>query len=357
VDIELVTDAARLRDYVDGWEALADATSSPRAGGGLVAAWAEHMMDPDAELRVWIATEGSRVLGVLPFVAEPMPRGRVRLVAPSTNLIYGIVPIAHPDRAAEVVPAVVDECARQGESVNMATLYWLPEGSPWTAAFRDRLDGPEWFIATASYISPATTIANGVHAWLDERSSKFRKEVRRRARRYEEEGFRRATTEDPAEIARRLPRLREFYLATEHWEQGEGYQFDDSMLRSLETAMAYCPHGRFAFSVVERDDLLIGAQLVLRAGRTMSCWMTGYDPEWSRFSPGIAAKLEAFDAGARAGIMLADLGVGDESYKDDLHDAGSAVPLETLTWCRPRLARMMTLESFSAHGAAAGLET
>jgi CelD/BcsL family acetyltransferase involved in cellulose biosynthesis len=346
VEIALVTEAARLRDYVEGWEALADARSMPRAGGGLVTAWAEHMMDPDAELRVWIATEGPHVLGVLPFVAEPMPRG-VRLVAPSTNLIYGVVPIAEPDREAEIVGQLVDEFARHADGVQMATLYWLPAGSPWSAAFVERFEGPDWVIAATSYVSHATTIGNGVEAWLDERSKGFRKKVHRRSRRYEEEGFRRETIEDPTEIARRLPRLRQFYLGTEHWAKGEGYQFDESMVRTIETAMAYCPQGRFALSVVERDDLLIGVELALRAGDTMSTWLTGYDAEWSRFSPGTAARLEAFDAGARSGIMLADLGVGDEAYKSDLHDGNSGLQLETVVWCRPRLARMMMLQGLS----------
>ena len=158
----MVTEAARLRDYVEGWEALADARSTPRAGGGLVTAWAEHMMDPDAELRVWIATEGPRLLGVLPFVAEPMPRG-VRLVAPSTNLIYGVVPIAELDREAEIARRLVEEFARDADGVQMATLYWLPAGSPWSAAFAEMLEGPDWVIAAAtSYVSPATTIGNGV---------------------------------------------------------------------------------------------------------------------------------------------------------------------------------------------------
>jgi CelD/BcsL family acetyltransferase involved in cellulose biosynthesis len=358
VKIHLVTEASRLRDFVDEWETLADATSSPRSGGGFVTAWAEHMMDPDAELRVWIATEGQRVLGVLPFVAEPMPRGRVRLVTPSTNLMYGTVPIAHPDRAAEVVPALVDEFAREADPVNMATLYLLPEGSPWSAAFRDRLDGAEWVIAAApSYASTAISIANGVQAWLDERSTEFRRTVRRRARRYEEEGFRRVTHEDPAEIVPRLPRLREFYLATQQkWAQGEGYRFDDSMLRTLDTAMMCCPRGRVALSVVERDDLLIGAQLVLRAGSTLSCWITGYDSAWSRFGPGIAALLEAFDAGARSGITLADLGEGDERYKNDLHDGASAVRLESVTWCRKRLAGMLSAEPPSPSSATSGAD-
>jgi CelD/BcsL family acetyltransferase involved in cellulose biosynthesis len=359
VKIHLVTEASRLRDFVDEWEALADATSSPRSGGGFVTAWAEHMMDPDTELRVWIATEGQRVLGVLPFVAEPMPRGRVRLVAPSTNLMYGTVPIAHPERAAEVVQALVDEFVQQTDLVNIATLEWLPEGSPWTATFRDRLDGPEWVVAaTRNYVSSATTIGNGVQAWLNERSTEFRRTVRRRARRYEEEGFRRITTEDPVEIVRRLPRLREFYVSTQQkWAQGEGYRFDDSMIRTLETAIAYCPRGRVALSVVERDDLLIGAQLALRAGRTMSCWIIGHDAAWSRFGPGIAALVEAFDAGARCGITLADFGGGDEPYKNDLHGGDSAVPMQSVTWCRPRLARMLSLESPSPSSATSRADT
>ena len=146
--------------------------------------------------------------------------------------------------------------------------------------------------------------------------------------------------------------LREFYLAKQRtWAQGEGYEFDDAMLRTIENAMAYCPRGRFALSVVERDDMLIGAQLALRAGSTLSCWIIGYDAAWSRFGPGIAAVVEAFDSGARSGIMLADLGVGDETYKNDLHDGDSVVPLESVTWCRPRLARMLSPESPSAPGA------
>ncbi len=32
------------------------------------------MMDPDAELRIWIALDGSDVVGVLPFATEKMAR-------------------------------------------------------------------------------------------------------------------------------------------------------------------------------------------------------------------------------------------------------------------------------------------
>ena len=42
--IELVTDVDQLQHYVGGWDALADRALLPRTGGGIVAAWARHMM-------------------------------------------------------------------------------------------------------------------------------------------------------------------------------------------------------------------------------------------------------------------------------------------------------------------------
>ncbi len=342
MDIELVSDVAQLQDYVSGWEALADRVSQPRAGGAIVAGWARHMMDADSELRIWIALEGSEVVGVLPFVAEKMARKRWRLLPPATDMMYGTVPIADPDRADQVAAAMTDEFAAQAELVDMASIFWLPEGSPWTAAFASRLAGPDW-VATGSsrYSSYYTDIAEGIDAWLAQRDGDFRREVRRRARRGAEQGFRIFTTVDPAEIVRRLPRLQTFYLRRKAERGGEGYRFDDDMSRAIEDALELSTPGRFGLSVLERDDLIIGMQFVLRAGTRMSSWMTGYDPEpeWSRLGTGIATLLEALDSGARAGCEIVDLGVGDEPYKETFQDA--TFPLESVTWCRPRLARLL----------------
>ena len=63
-----------------------------------MASWAKHMMSAESELRIWVANDGPEVIGVLPFVAEPMARGRMRLLPPTTNMMYGAVPIARPDR-------------------------------------------------------------------------------------------------------------------------------------------------------------------------------------------------------------------------------------------------------------------
>ena len=154
-------------------------------------AWARHMMSPELELRVWIATDGSEVVGVLPFVAETMARGRLRLLPPNTDLMFGTVPIVDLDRATEVIEAIAEDFAAQAQSVDLASIFWLPEGSPWAAALGSRLADPEWVTMTVTgYSSYYTSIAEGIDAWLAQRSTEFRRTLRRRARRCEEQGFR-----------------------------------------------------------------------------------------------------------------------------------------------------------------------
>jgi len=341
VHVELVTDVGRLQHYIQSWDALADRASRPRCGGAIVAAWARHMMSPGSELRIWIATDGSEVVGTLPFVAETLPRGRLRLIPPATDMMYGIVPIEHPDRTREVVEAVADDFAARSEPVDQASIFWLPEGSPWTAALGSRLAGSDWVTTgMMRYNTNYASIADGFDVWLGQRNRVFSQGVGRRARRAKEQGFRIFTTEDPAQIMERLPHLQSFYRRSQQERGGDGYRFDDDMIGAIGTILA---PGRFALSVLERDDLVIGMSLALRAGTTMSCWIVGYDPEWSQLGPGVAALLESVAAGARAGCKIVNLGLGDHHYLRDFQDA--TFPLESVTWCRPRLARLLGLGS------------
>ena len=340
MEIELITHVDQLEPYVSGWEALADRVSQPRASGAIVAAWARHMMSPESELRVWVATEGPEVVGVLPFVTEPMARGRVRLIPPATNMMYGAVPLARADSAREIADAVVDDFAFHSEMVDLASIFWLPGGSPWAAAFQDRLGGPEWVsTGRTHYSSCSTRIAEGIEVWLDQRNRKFRKEVRRQARRSEEQGFRFFTAVKPAEIKEWLPHLQSLYLQRRQDRGGEGYEFDERMISAIGTALDLSVPGHLALSILERAGLVIGATMATRAGTEMSCWLVGFDREWSPLGPGVAVLVGSLAAGARAGCEIGDLGVGDEPYKDDFLD--EARPLESVTWCRPRLARLL----------------
>jgi CelD/BcsL family acetyltransferase involved in cellulose biosynthesis len=344
VQIELVTEVDRLDPYLDGWEALAESALSPRSGGGVVAAWARHMMNPESELRIWFAMDGPEVIGVLPFVAETMARGKIRLAPPATDMMFGVVPLARPDRSSDVADAVADDFARRADTLNLAEMYWLPAGSPWMAALRDRMAEPEWVsTGLTHYSSYCAEFTSGFDEWFARRKGEFRRTVGRRARRTQEQGFRTFTTVDSGEIAERLARLQPLYKERMKLRGDAGYRFDESMVAAIGAALDLSPPGRFRLSVVEREDVLIGASLAVRAGTRMSAWLTGYDPEWSRLGPGITALLEELEAAAGSGCTFVDLGVGDQSYKDDFHDESATLALESVTWCRPRLARLLEM--------------
>jgi CelD/BcsL family acetyltransferase involved in cellulose biosynthesis len=346
VDIELVTDVDRLQHFVEGWETLADTAMQPRSGGGVVAAWAKHMMGPDAGLQIWVATEGSEVIGVLPFVAETMAGARLRLTPPATDMMYGIVPIAHPDRAYEVAEAIAADVAARAGTLNVAAIYWLPSGSPWTPALQSRFAEPEWATAALlEYSSYCADLTPGFDEWFAQRAGEFRRTVGRRARRSREQGFQIHTTVDATEIMERLPRLQPLYQWRKEKRGGAGYRFDATMIAAIGTALELSSPDRFRLSVIEREDVVIGASFGVRAGGRMSAWLTGFDPNWSRLGPGITALLAALEAAAGAGCSVIDLGVGDQSYKDDFCDDHATLPLQSLTWCRPRLVRLLQLET------------
>ena len=298
------------------------------------------MMAPDVQLRVWVATDGADVIGVLPLVAETMGRGRERLLPATTDLMFGTVPIARPGRELDVVDAIADDVARRAESVNVVSVFWLPEGSPWGAALGGTLAEPAWVTMDATqYGSSYTLIAKGLDAWLDERERDFRREYRRRARRSVDEGFRLFTAEDPGDITARLPQLQKLYQGRLGARGGAGYRFDDDMVAAIGAALERSAPGRFALSVLERDDLVIGATLARRAGHAVTCWIVGHDHVWSRLGPGLATLLETLDAAARAGCEIGDLGVGDQPYKEAFVDG--VFRLESVSWCRPRFARLL----------------
>ena len=157
-------------------------------------------------------------------------------------MLIGILPIAEPDRTEEVIAAIAEDFTARADVVDMASIFWLPEASPWVTAFGDRLVGPDW-VGTASsrYSSYYSDIGGGTNAWLALRDGDFRREVRRRARRGAEQGFQMTTLINASEISPRLRQLQTFYLRRKAERGGEGYRFDDDMSRAIEDALELSP--------------------------------------------------------------------------------------------------------------------
>lgn len=339
LEVELVTSPARLCDFYDGWEALADASGEPRSGASLVAAWSEHMRGEEQKLQVWVATQDDQVVGVLAMVAERLANGKTALGPPATNLVRGVVPLVRPERSAEVAFAIVARLAGSLGDVHLLRVDWLAEGSVWPDAFSAYfVDEGLVPVHVPPYQALYISTDDGVPGWLGRHRAQFRGEVRRRARRAEEAGYHFVTFSEPEAVLARLPSLQALYAHRAEGRDG-GYQFDARMVAAITQAVKRARPGRFRLTSLEGNEKTIGIALSICSGPVASGWLTGFDPSSSQFGPGIGSIIAEIDACQADGQRTLDLGVGDERYKRPLAD-GSRFLVSCL-WARPRLARLM----------------
>lgn len=323
MQIEFVSDPVRLNDFAAGWDALADDLNQPRARGSIITAWARHIMDPTRSSASDWQQKAHRRSVCRRVAAESLPRERERLLPPGAGFIYGITPIARPDREREIAVALVGELATTSNRDDVVGIDAMPPHSPWAEAITHSLNGPEWVALDPVHHNLSyTDLEGGMEGWLDRRQSKFKKNLRRRARIQEAEGFGLRCTAEPEEINTRLPALQTLYTERQRLRGAHGIDSMCRLVAAIEEALDLSLPGRIRMTAIERDDTVKAIRLELRAGHRTSGWMTGFDAASGRLGPGKAALAGAIAASAESGDRIFDLGGGDELYKSDFVDGG-----------------------------------
>ncbi|ESQ80309.1 GNAT family N-acetyltransferase [Asticcacaulis sp. YBE204] len=67
--------------------------------------------------------------------------------------------------------------------------------------------------------------------------------------------------------------------------------------------------------VYRHDGKVIAAEIALRSDDSLHLWFPAYEPDYSRYGPGILLSLDILKAAAQDGITRVDFGCGDEVYK------------------------------------------
>ncbi|MFF3325454.1 GNAT family N-acetyltransferase [Streptomyces sp. NPDC002889] len=88
------------------------------------------------------------------------------------------------------------------------------------------------------------------------------------------------------------------------------------LVRRLQETRA--PGCSGVLSVLYTAGRPVAAHFGLRSRTVLSCWFPAYDPEFAKYSPGLALHLRMAEGAAAAGIGMLDLGRGDAEYKDAL---------------------------------------
>jgi CelD/BcsL family acetyltransferase involved in cellulose biosynthesis len=361
LEVILAEDMSTLTDWIPAWDARAEAAGLPTSAPAWQLAWWKELAPPLSELRVVLVVEGEHLVGVAPFFLQ---RGRFDLL---THRLLGaghshhLALLAEPGREGDVARIAAETLASR-DPVDIVGLEGIDADSPLVKVFGESTGMRRHAFLHVDSTLPASTIQlqGSFDEWLTRRPAKFRREILRRRRRFAEAAGRVRLIEDPAEVESALASL--FALHSARWaDRGDRTSVSVSVERAVRRAVDDLPIvDRFRIWMVEVGGTPVGANLFFVAGGTLLSYMSGFDPQFMRFSPVMLAKCAAIEDAFERRERLVDLGGGESESKRTLADVevpvtwvtlfvrgrryplarAEAAPKHARTWLRTRLRRL-----------------
>jgi CelD/BcsL family acetyltransferase involved in cellulose biosynthesis len=300
----------QLAPYRAPWDELAVEAQRPFSAPAWALAWWGHLRPDGAQLRVLIVEDGDRLAGVLPLFVSG------RSYRPLGGGLAPVEPLSKAGAEEGVAEAAAGLLASIEPRPSTVELEGHGSAPDWSAMLAPAWGGARraWRQVESEVPIPCVDLGEGFEEWMGEKSSSFRRDVRRNRRKLEEAGgvFRFADEEtverDVGEFLR-LHRMRRAGLGgTSLPDEGV-----DGML--LEVAAEQLPSGRFRLLSLELDGETIAAQLLLAAGREVSAWNSGFDEAHSSHSPSIQCLVHALADASERGERTMSLGPGGQDYK------------------------------------------
>jgi len=153
-------------------------------------------------------------------------------------------------------------------------------------------------------------------SWFESRTANFRSEVRRKLRGMKSHGFDFAAVEDSPSAAAAMER--HFELHDRRWATLEGSStLRSQKARSFHTGLAQriAARGWLRLWFLQAGDRVAASWYGWNLAGRYSYYQAGFDPEWSRYSPGTLMLAHTVEAALAEGASEYDLLLGDEQYK------------------------------------------
>lgn len=321
---ELVEDVGRLEEVAQEWDELAVSRARPYASPHWLIPWWEAAAPPQARLRTIVFREGDALAGIAPFFVGRDLWG-ARVAAPlGRGVSARVEPLARDGFEAEVGALTARVIADTDPAPDLLLLDAVPSSSPWVGLLAKGWPGS----ARVQQSVPAPVVfrpPGGYDGWFADRSSHFRKRMRRAARELTDLGasFRLA---DPETLTEDLDAFARLHRA--RWaDRGGSGVLTEGVERMLQTAARRLGPTRFRLWVLELDGRPVGAEILIAAGGTASFWLGGFEPARASLQPSVQTMLHAIEHAFELGDGHVDLGEGGQDFKYRLADGE-----ETLAW-------------------------
>jgi CelD/BcsL family acetyltransferase involved in cellulose biosynthesis len=329
------------------WDELAVDAQRPFSAPAWALAWWENLRPADAQLRLVAVHDGDSLAGVVPLFS------RGRTYQPVGGGMAPVEPLARAGLERQVAEAAVATFAeatpppatfaleRHGSSPDWAELL----GEAW-------INGRgAWRWTKSETPVPRVDLGEGFEDWMKSQSSSFRREMKRKRRKFDEAGasFRYATGETLERDVNAFMRLHRHRLAG----QGGSSLTSDRVERMLiGVGSELLASGRFRLLCIDLNGEPIGAQLLLAAGREVSAWNSGFDESYAKLSPSMQCIVEALRDASERGERTMSLGPGGQDYKYRLSNGEDSLNSHVLVphGARYPLTRLRLAPQQARHG-------
>ncbi|MGO4174945.1 GNAT family N-acetyltransferase [Bosea sp. TAF32] len=347
--LEIVTSEEQLAALAPAWDALwRQAEGLVFQSHGWISAWWRTTPGRDQRgLLIGLVWNGENLEAVLPFATIRRRGIRILEWAAKEHSDYGDILVA-PGWSREAAAALWRAIAKAGR-FDMAYLNRLaPE-----ALARQILTGDN----SALRLRPnhRTEINYRVSGswnrgalWFDQQSKKTRQNYRRGRKFMEESGevrFRLMSPEEPLEpVLLRVAALKRKWLER-HGHASDLFDEGSPALTALVGVMAKL--GILRVFLLECGDSVVAVSINLVQRDRMMAFVTTYDPDHERASPGMVLMMDYIQWSIDQGLSMVDFLCGGEDFKRRF--ATQAVTLDSVSGGRTLVGRLAVLADGARH--------
>lgn len=313
---EIVDSAARLGEIGPAWMALW------RKRDGLIFQthdwiatwWATVPEKFRRELRIGLIWRGDELVAIVPLAIQK--RKGLRFLEWAANDCSDYADILLDARCSR---EALNRLWKQLVSAGRFDVYFLNRLRP-EALFRAELDAPEGIKLTPNHRQEICSQVAGEwttgQQWFDAQSKKTRQNYRRGRKALDEAGnvvFRLLPIDEP--IAPALARLAEL---KRKWLVSSGRQsplYDEGSPALPALAQVLAKAGVLRVFVLECDGVVIAVSLNFVQGGALMAFLTSYDPDFERGSPGMVLLMDYVQWSIDQGLGMVDFLCGEEPFK------------------------------------------
>lgn len=179
-------------------------------------------------------------------------------------------------------------------------------------------------------------------AWLADQPKKTRQNYRRGIKVLEEAGemkFRLLAPDEPMQpMLDRLSALKRRWLAL-HTRESELFEEGEPVLAALVDALSRA--GVLRVFVLECNDAMVAVSINIVQHNVMMAFVTTYDPDFSRASPGVVLMMDYIQWSIDHGLGMVDFLCGGEAFKHKF--ATQAVTLQSVLGARTAQGALVSL--------------